>query len=183
VGKAYALWRAFQDKVVSPVAALLLLGCTLLAIAEIFRRYVLGLSFYWAQDAVIYLILSGVFFYFSISQRHNEHLNVTLFVQLLEGRGPRARRVGEIVEVVGSAFGFVFLLLVVWWGVPEALDSQKYNTRTESLILPLWPFLYVLLVGFLFMAISLFFQVYSGIQKLRGRKGLEEPAQEGAGLH
>ena len=45
--KAYAIWRAFQDRLVAPVAALLLVGCTLLAILEIFRRYVFGVSFEW----------------------------------------------------------------------------------------------------------------------------------------
>ena len=43
--KAYAFWRAFQDRIVAPIAALLLLGCTLLAIVEIFRRYVMVLSY------------------------------------------------------------------------------------------------------------------------------------------
>jgi len=32
VEKAYAIWRAFQDRILGRVAALLLLGCTLLAL-------------------------------------------------------------------------------------------------------------------------------------------------------
>ena len=58
------------------------------------------------------------------------------------------------------------------------MDSQKYDTRTESLLLPLAPFLWVLLFGFTFMAIQLFFQVYRDIQKMRGRTVLEEPAED-----
>jgi TRAP-type C4-dicarboxylate transport system permease small subunit len=75
-------------------------------------------------------------------------------------------------------FSFLFLLAVVWWGIPEVLDSQKYNTRTESLLLPLAPFLWVLLIGFTFMAIQLFFQVYRDIQKMRGRTVLKESAED-----
>ena len=71
--KAYAIWRAFQDRVLGRIAALLLLGCTLLALLEIFRRYVFGVSFDWQQDAVVFFILSGVFLYFSISQRRDAH--------------------------------------------------------------------------------------------------------------
>jgi hypothetical protein len=41
----------------------------------------------------------------------------------------------------------------------------------------------VLLVGFAFMAVSLFFQIYREIQKLRGRTVLEEPWDEGGMLH
>jgi TRAP-type mannitol/chloroaromatic compound transport system permease small subunit len=46
----------------------------------------------------------------------------------------------------------------------------------------MWPFLAVLLVGFVFMAVTMFFQVYRSIQKLRGRTVLEEPS-EADGLH
>ena len=39
------MWRAFQDRILSRAAALLLVGCTLLALLEIVRRYILGVSF------------------------------------------------------------------------------------------------------------------------------------------
>jgi TRAP-type C4-dicarboxylate transport system permease small subunit len=178
VEQAYRIWRAFQEKVLGPVAAALLLGCTLLALLEVVRRYVFGLSFYWQQDFVTYVILSGVFLYFCIAQRNDSHLSVTVFLELAEAAGPRARRVAEVIRLAGLTFSFVFLLAVVWWGVPEVLDSQKYKTRTESLLLPLAPFLWVLLIGFTFMAIQMFFQVYRDIQKLRGRRVLDESAED-----
>jgi len=178
VEKAYEIWRTFQEKVLAPAAALLLLGCTLLALLEVIRRYAFGQSFYWQQDAVTYIILSAVFLYFGIAQRRDSHLNVTVFIEILEGVGPRARKAGEIVRLLGAVFSLLFLLAVVWWGVPEVLDSQKYNTRTESLLLPLAPFLWVLLIGFTFMAVTMVFQVYRALQKLRGRTVLEEPAED-----
>lgn len=175
--KAYAVWRAFQDRFLARAAALLLLGCTLLALLEIFRRYILGVSFEWQQDAVTFFILSGVYLYFGISQRHDEHLSVTVVPEVLEAAGPRARRAAEFLKVVAQAISFVFLLAVVWWGIPEVLDSQKYETRTESLAFPMWPFLAVLLAGFVLMAVTLFFQIYRGIQKLRGVSVLDERAE------
>ncbi len=90
----------------------------------------------------------------------------------------RARKTAEIIRLASLTFSFLFLLAVVWWGVPEVLDSQKYNTRTESLLLPLAPFLWTLLIGFTFMAIQMFFQVYRDIQKMRGRTVLEEPRED-----
>ncbi len=182
--KAYAVWRAFQDRILGRAAAVLLLGCTLLAIVEIFRRYILGFSFEWQQDAVTFFILSGVYLYFGISQRHDEHLNVAVLPEVLAAIGPRARRVAEFVKVIAHVTTFLFLIAVVWWGIPEVLDSQKYETRTESLAFPMWPFLAVLLAGFAFMVVTLFFQIYRGIQKLRGRNVLEEPSEpKEAALH
>lgn len=175
--KAYAIWCAFQDRVLGRVAALLLLGCTLLALLEIFRRYVLGFSFVWHQDAVTYFILSGVYLYFSISQRHDEHLTVTVLPEVLAAIGPRARRAAEFVKVIAQVFTFLFLSAVVWWAIPEVREGIHYETRTESLAFPMWPFLAVLLAGFAFMAVTLFFQIYRGIRKLRGLSVLDEPLE------
>jgi TRAP-type C4-dicarboxylate transport system permease small subunit len=184
VEKAYAIWRAFQDRIVAQAAGLLLLGCTLLAIVEIFRRYILGFSYEWQQDAVTFFILSGVYLYFSVAQRHDEHLNVAVLPEVLAAIGPRSRRAAEVIKLIAQVISFLFLLAVVWWAIPEVHDSYKYETRTESLAFPMWPFLAVLLVGFAMMVITLFFQIYRGIQKLRGRDVLEEPSEpKEAALH
>ena len=180
VEKAYALWRAFQDRVLEPVSALLLLGCTLLALLEIFRRYILGVSFEWQQDAVTFFILSGVYLYFGVAQRHGSHLNVALLTESLDTIGPRTRKAAEIVRLLALVISFVFMLLVIWWGIPEVEDGIKYETRTESLAFPMWPFLLVLLAGFGFMVVTLFFQIYRQLHKMRGRSVLEEPADADA---
>lgn len=172
---AYALWRAFQDRFLAPVAALIMLGCTLLALLEVVRRYAFGVSYQWQQDAVTYFILAAVFLYFGISQRHGAHLTVDVFVHALRTFGPRARRSAEVIEVLATLLAFFFMLAVVWWGAEEVLETQRYAPRTESLEFPMTPFLWSLLIGFAFMVVSLFFQSWRGIQRLRGRSVLEEP--------
>ena len=181
--RAYLVWRAFQDRLLAPAAALLLLGCTLIALLEVVRRYMFGLSFEWQQDFVTFFILSGVYLYFGIAQRHGSHLNVALLTESLETVGPRSRRVAEIVRLVALIFSFVFLVMVVWWGLPEIEDSLKYESRTESLAFPMWPFLLALITGFAFMAVTMFFQIYRQVHKLRGRSVLEEPQEAEAVGH
>lgn len=181
--RAYAIWRAFQDRILAPLAALLLVGCTLLALVEIFRRYVIGTSFEWQQDAVVFFILSAVFLYFSIAQRRHAHLGVTMLPDALATLGPRARRVAEAIRLTALVFSFLFLIAVVWWGIPEIEDSLKYESRTESLAFPMWPFLTVLLASFGFMALTMFFQIWREIQLLRGRSVPAEPTDETSVLH
>jgi TRAP-type C4-dicarboxylate transport system permease small subunit len=178
--KAYAAWRAFQDRFLAPAAALLFVGSTLLALLEVGRRYILGYSFEWQQDAVTFFILSGVFLYFSVSQRKDAHLTVTLVPELLALAGPRGRRAAEVVKLVALAFACAFLFTVVWWGIPEIEDAVKYESRTESLGFPMWPFLAALLAGFAFMAVTMLFQLWFGIQKLRGRAVPEGEAEREA---
>jgi TRAP-type C4-dicarboxylate transport system permease small subunit len=180
VEKAYAAWRQFQDKVLAPAAALLLVGCTLLALVEVFRRYVIGLSYEWQQDAVTFFILSGVFLYFAVSQRKDAHLQVTLVPELLNLFGPRARLAALLVKLAALVFSFLFLCAVVWWGIPEVEDSFKYETRTESLAFLMWPFLAILLAGFAFMALTMLFQIYFAVQRLRGRPVPEGEADKEA---
>jgi len=178
--KAYAAWRAFQDRFLAHAGALLFVGSTLLALLEVGRRYLLGHSFEWQQDAVTFFILSGVFLYFSVSQRKDAHLTVTVIPELLAVAGPRGRVAATIVKLAALTFACAFLFTVVWWGIPEIEDAIKYESRTESLAFPMWPFLAILLAGFGFMAITMLFQIYFGIQKLRGRAVPEEEAERDA---
>ncbi|HEU4350962.1 MAG TPA: TRAP transporter small permease [Burkholderiales bacterium] len=175
--KAYAAWRAFQDRLLAPAAALLLVGCTLLALLEVGRRYLLGLSFEWQQDAVTFFTLSGVFLYFSLCQRRDAHLTVSVLPELLAALGPRARRAAEIVRLLAVAFSAAFMAAVIWWGIPEVEDAINYESRTESLAFPMWAFLGALLAGFVFMAVTMVFQLYFGVQRLRGRS---TPSEERA---
>jgi TRAP-type C4-dicarboxylate transport system permease small subunit len=183
VEKAYAAWRAFQDRFLAPAAAVLFVGSTLLALLEVGRRYVLGYSFEWQQDAVTFFILSGVFLYFSISQRRDAHLTVTLIPELFNVFGGRWRKAAEVVKLVALVFSCAFMAAVVWWGLPEVEDSFKYESRTESLAFPMWPFLAVLLFSFAAMGITMLFQIYRAVQALRGRRVLEEAREEIDGTH
>ncbi len=181
--RAYAAWRAFQEKVVAQVASLLLIGMTLLALVEVGRRYILGYSFEWQADAVTFFMLSGIYLYFSVVQRRNDHLTMTVLPEVLAVVGPRAKRAGEVVKMIALAFSLVFMCAVVWWGIPEIEDAIKYESRTESLAFPMWPFLLALLLGFAFMAVTMVFQLWFGIRKLQGHAVPEEPAEEGDATH
>jgi TRAP-type C4-dicarboxylate transport system permease small subunit len=175
--KAYAIWRAFQERFLARLAAVVMLACTLLALLEVGRRYLLGQSFEWQQDAVTLFILSAVFLYFGIAQRRGSHLNVNLLTGALQALGPGAQRAAEFIRVLATVLSFLFMAAVLWWGIPEIRESLEYGSRSESLAFPMWPFLVTLLASFAFMVISLFFQVWRGVQGLRGRKVLEEPEE------
>lgn len=181
--KAYVIWRVFQDRILGPASAVLLLGTTVLALIEVVRRYVFGYSFEWQQDAVTFFTLSGIFLYFGIAQRHGSHLNVTILTDSMDTVGPRAKAFADWVRLAALVFSFVFMLLVIWWGIPEIEDGLKYEARTESLAFPMWPFLLALLLGFVFMAVSLFFQIYRQMHKLRGRTVLVDPVDPDAVGH
>ena len=73
----YNYWRSFQDNFLQYLSAILLVGLTLLALLEVVRRYVFGVSFEWQQDLVTFGILSGIFLFFGITQARKAHLRVS----------------------------------------------------------------------------------------------------------
>jgi len=181
--KAYAVWRGFQERAVAPAAALLMIAMTLLALLEVGRRYLLGRSFEWQADAVTYFMLSGVYLYFSVVQRRNDHLAMTVLPEVLAAVGPRAKRAGEVIRVVALVLSLIFMCAVSWWGIPEIEDAIRYESRTDSLAFPMWPFLLALLLGFAFMAVTMVFQIWFGVRKLQGHAVPEEPEEEGSTTH
>ncbi len=154
----YRGWRVLQDRVLGGVAAVTLFLATLLAVVEIIRRYVFGVTFYWGQDAVTYSLVAAAFLYFGVSQAQRTHLSVTVLPEWLGKAGHK--RLAFAIRAVASLLGMVFVLGFVLWGWPAAERTMRLDRMTESMIIPLWPFQFVLLVGVATLGITLFFQFW-----------------------
>ncbi|MEK9904759.1 MAG: TRAP transporter small permease subunit, partial [Rhodospirillales bacterium] len=79
--------RFITDRVLGNLASIGLLGGTLFAIYEVFRRYIFGVVHEWGQDFVIYVIIGSVFIYFVVTQAKRAHLVMSAFTDLLRGWG------------------------------------------------------------------------------------------------
>lgn len=171
MSKLFWAWRTFQESFLQYVAALLLLGMTLLAVLEVIRRYVFGVSFEWQQDAVTYGILSGVFLFFTITQSRKAHLRVTVLLLVLRKKGGRPGSImATVLEIFGAAVGIAFCVWLVWHGYEVLQLMISQGRKTESLLFPLWLFFAVYLAGMAFLAVSFFFQLIHEIQVLRGKE-------------
>jgi TRAP-type C4-dicarboxylate transport system permease small subunit len=164
----YRGWRFLQDRVIGYMAALMLLGATILACVEIFRRYIEGSTFHWGQDAVTYFLVSAAFLYFGASQAQRAHLAVTLLPDFLLRRG-RAQ-LAHMVRAIASLLGVMFVIAFVYWGLPTAQRAMDIGRMTESMIIPLWPFMYVLLIGMGAMGVTLLFQFYRDVMRILGHE-------------
>ncbi|MCH9670755.1 MAG: TRAP transporter small permease [Gammaproteobacteria bacterium] len=172
----YAGWRGFQEKFLQYVAAALLLGPTLLAVLEVIRRYVFGVSFEWQQDAVTFGILAGVFLFFAITQSRRAHLRVTVLLLLLREKGGRyGRRLAQVFEIMGAVVGMAFCIWLVWRGIDVAELMILQQRKTESLYFLLWPFFAAFLTSIGFLAVTFAFQLYHEVCVLLGKPGLVDP--------
>lgn len=164
--RAYQAWIFLLERVFGYMAAAMMLGVTALAVIEIFRRYIQGRTFYWGQDAETYFLIAAAFLYFGATQARRDHLSVTALSDWLRHRG--YRRVVLVMKAVSTLFSMFFLGGFVYWGLPAADRTRALGRMTESMVIPLWPFQYVLLLSLALMGLTMLFQFYQDVQALRG---------------
>ena len=167
IDRLYQVVRFIIDKIIGNCAAFIMLASTLLAIIEIFRRYILGFVFDWGQDAVTYMMVSSVFLYFAVTQAHRSNLAMLAFVDILRKRG-YIKLVLTIRTLITALAVYLFTSFAMW-GVPAVERSEMLGRKTQSLMIELWPFQLCLTVGFGLMALVSLFQLYQDIQALRGK--------------
>lgn len=178
IDRTYRIVRFVLDWGVGYGAAIVLLGATCFAIAEIIRRYLFGVVFHWGQDAVTYLIAGSVFLFFAVTQARRSHLAMTAGVEYLRAKG--FVRTVLALRVLVTALSLAMFSAIAWWGVPTVERTAMLGRTTQSMILPLWPFQFTLLAGFALMALVTLFHLYQDVQALRGKTVFPwAPVEEG----
>ena len=176
--RIYRVVRFLLDDVIGNLATLVMFLGTGLAIAEVFRRYIVGETFDWGQDAVTYGIVSAVFLYFAVTQARRSHLRVSFVVDSLE-QGGKKTAVMAIRALITAISLALFTMLAVW-GIPTVERSMMMERTTLSKVQQIWPFQLALVVTFILMAIVSFFQLYQDIRALFGKQVFEwAPVEEG----
>ncbi len=178
IDRTYRVIRFVLDWCVGYAAAVVLLGATCFAIAEIIRRYLFGVVFHWGQDVVTYSIAGSVFLFFAVTQARRSHLAMTAALEYLRAKG--FVRTVLALRVLVTTLSLAMFSAIAWWGIPTVERTAMMGRTTQSMILPLWPFQFMLLVGFALMALVTLFHLYQDVQALRGRKVFPwAPVEEG----
>lgn len=157
------------DRVLSNIEDALAAGALAVAvgltIVSVILRYVFGESIFWAQEAVIYLIIFSTFIGAVITLRHNEHVNVDFLPVFLGAQGKWFFAVlGAVVTLVYcAAFGFYSWILI--------FEPAARNTTTPALGVPLWVVELALPIGFTLMFLRALEIVY---RTARGRRTFPE---------
>lgn len=158
------LSRRVQDRiyaVLGGLSAICLLVLTLFALLEIIRRYIFGVVFEWGQDGIIVGMVSAVAFYFAVTQVRRGHLVMSAIIQLIHSRG-YYRAVG-LLRICVSAVIMIFCGSVGVTGWSTLTYAWNRDLTTYSLLIPLWPFYLILMIGLLLMAFVAALQVVEDI--------------------
>ncbi len=178
VDRLYRGFRFLLDTVIGYGAIVMMFVATLLAVAEVVRRYIFGTVFVWGQDAVTYGLVASIFLYFAVTQARRSHLRMSALIDTLEKAG--FERFVLIVRTFMTAIGLVVYSAIAWWGVPTLERSMLLGRKTQSMVLSIWPFQAILVAAFTLLAIVCLFQLYQDIRALMGKKVFEwAPVEEG----
>jgi TRAP-type C4-dicarboxylate transport system permease small subunit len=149
------------EKILGTLSALLMIGVTLFALAEIFRRYVLGVVFEWGQDAVIYATMCSVAFFICVTQINRGHLVMSAFLQLISAYS--FNRIIVLAKIFVSTVVCIFCGSLTFTSISTIQYSIKINELTESLFFLMWPFHTCLAIGLGLMSLVAFLQIIEDI--------------------
>ena len=155
--------QSIIEKVLGNISALIMIGITLFALAEIFRRYILGVVFQWGQDAVIYAMMCSVAFYICVTQIKRGHLVMSAFLQLISAYGYH-RTIG-ICKILVSFITCIFCGSLTYTAIFTIEYSIGIGERTESLFFFMWPFHLCLAIGLGLSSLVAFLQTVEDVHK------------------
>jgi len=178
VDRLYRVFRFFLDYIIGYSAIVIMLLGTMLAVAEVARRYIFGVVFDWGQDAVTYGMIGSIFLYFAVTQAKRSHLRMSAVMDALENSG--WWRFVLIVRAIMTSIGLVVYSAIAYWGIPTMERSMLLGRKTQSMVIYIWPFQAILIAAFTLLAIVCLFQLYQDIRALMGKKVFEwAPVEEG----
>lgn len=103
----------------------------LISIVNVILRQ-FGNSWFWTEEAVIYLIIYSTFIGAVITLRHNEHVSVDILGVFFKDRGKKW------LALVAGVVTIIYLLVMGYLGWMLLLEPFSSTTVTPVLKLPLW---------------------------------------------
>ena len=153
-------------------SSVLLLVLTLFALLEIVRRYIFGVVFEWGQDGIIVGMISAVALYICVTQTRRSHLVMAAIIQMLHSRG--YLKLTAITKIFVSAATTTFCASIGITGWSTLMYAIERELMTYSLLIPLWPFYLILMIGFCLMAFVAFLQLLEDCISLKRGNYLDE---------
>lgn len=123
------------DRVLSSIENVVAAGAlglaALISIVNVFLRQ-FGESWFWTEEAVIYLIIYSTFIGAVITLRHNEHVSVDILGVFFKDKGKKW------LALVAGVVTIIYLLIMGYLGWQLLFEPFSRSTVTPVLKLPLW---------------------------------------------
>lgn len=136
-------------------AGVVLIALMLLTTADVAGRYFFNSPITGVFDITHFAVLVMVFLGLAYCGFENGHVAIDV---LYDKFNPK---LASIVNRLVNFSGFLFFALIAWRGLIESVDVKEFNEASQLVLIPFYPFYYVLAFGsalFAFvMALRIFF--------------------------
>lgn len=127
------LWDRFESGPVLTVASLLFIASTLVMLSEGLNRSIRDVSFFWAEEAVRFLMMWAFFLTLGIAGRRGLHIRTEMLVDAVS---PGVRRAMNLAAVLA---GLVFAAILFGASLPQLIRYYTMGMMSESnLDIPQW---------------------------------------------
>ena len=152
------------NRIMAYVAATALIGMMLLTVADVCGRYLFSKPIKGTWELVGFLLVAAGSLGLGYCQVKKAHIRVDFLLQ----RFPE--KVRAIVTVLANFLGFTAFSLLCWRCVLYALYYiSATGNATDTLHIPLFPFVLVLAVGTGMLALILLFDLVRSIAKVKSK--------------
>ncbi|NMG01641.1 TRAP transporter small permease subunit [Azoarcus taiwanensis] len=136
------LWHRFESGLLLSGATVLFLSATVIMLYEAVGRAFLNTSYFWAEEAVRYLMVWAFFLTVGAAGTAGHHIRTDLLVERL------GRRAQQVCHFLASLTGLGFSGVLFYASLPQVQRYYTMGMMTESnLDLPLWALFLAMPIG------------------------------------
>ena len=147
------------SRVMGIISIVFLLAMMLLTVSDVFLRKFFNSPILGSVELVeIMMVITG-FFGMAWCAMRGGHIKVDLIV------GSMPRRLQGIIDGCIFILSFGICAILAWRSVLESKFIREMNNTTPSLDIPLFPFYYVLTVGFSALCLAILVLIIKSIRK------------------
>ena len=137
------------------LACTALVGLTLLAIANVFSRYVFNFSIAFTDELTTNLCVLASLMGGAVAAKKKRHIGLTMLTDRMSSKAQR------IVSVAGNILSGSFSLLVVYLGMQMMMQQMNRGQISPALRIPMWIYDSFLPIGMAFVCVSFFIVAYN----------------------
>ncbi len=147
-------------KVMSRIGSFFLFLMMFLTIADVFLRKVFSKSILGTVEITEFMMVILVFFGLAQAEIMNENVRV----DIITNRFRKSTR--QIIEVITQFCCFILFVLMTWYAFDYAVGKIGSGEVSQDLWIPMYPFVFVVALGFAVLTIVLFFKSIIALLKV-----------------
>ncbi len=147
-------------KVMSRIGSFFLFLMMFLTIADVFLRKVFSKSILGTVEITEFMMVILVFFGLAQAEVVNDNVRVDIITNRFSDRSR------QIIEVITQFCCFILFVLMTWYAFDYAVGKIGSGEVSQDLWIPMYPFVFVVALGFAALTIVLFFKSILALLKV-----------------